>query len=177
MRSCLDLKNNTLCRGLKKKVLFDSPPAANDLQLDQAQRSLAAKEGDEVKLECDIVSGAFSPSLFYKVSWLYTRQDSVIENALVELDHTGLLSYPQTQGLRGLQERLRLSRPTQRSFFLHIQRGHEEDSGTYKCLIEQYHLDNEGQWQQKASQSAGPIVLTVYVPGRTRPLYVNYVDV
>lgn len=125
---------------------------------------MVAKEGDEVELECNIISGASSP-FFYKVSWLYTGHDSFITNALVELDHTGLLSYPENQGLRGLQKRLRLSRPTQSSFYLGIQRAHEGDGGTYKCQIEQYQLGHEGHWQQKASESAGPIMLSVNVPG------------
>lgn len=139
---------------------------ANDLWVNLTQRSLAASEGDEVKLECNIITGAFTPSLFYAVSWLYSRDDPSGLKALVKLDHTGLLKYPQVRGLEGLQGRLRLSRPTQSSFRLHIQRSHEEDGGTYKCLIEQFHLDNEGQWQQKASESAGPVVLTVRLPGK-----------
>lgn len=126
-----------------------------------------------MKLECNIITGAFTPSLFYAVSWLYSRDDPSGLKALVKLDHTGLLKYPQVRGLEGLQGRLRLSRPTQSSFCLHIQRSHEEDGGTYKCLIEQFHLDNEGQWQQKASESAGPVVLTVRLPGRTSTLYAS----
>uniref|UniRef100_A0A671WE40 Immunoglobulin superfamily, member 3-like n=1 Tax=Sparus aurata TaxID=8175 RepID=A0A671WE40_SPAAU len=106
-----------------------------------------------------------NPSFFYKVTWLYTEHDSSITNALVELDHRGLLSYPENQKLRGLQGRLRLSRPAQSSFHLGIQRAHEGDGGTYKCQVEQHQLDHEGRWQQKASESAGPITLTVNVPG------------
>lgn len=139
------------------------------------QLSLAASEGDEVNFECNIITDAFTPSLFYAVSWLYSRGNLSSSNDLVKLDHTGLLTYPLAQGLQGLQGRLRLSRPTQSSFRLHIQRSHEEDGGSYWCLIEQYHLDKEGQWQQKASERAGPVVLTVKLPGRTSTLYVTEV--
>lgn len=118
-----------------------------------------------MELKCNIISGASSPSFFYKVSWLYARNDSLILKALVKFDHTGLLTYPETQGLGGLQKRLCLSRPSQSSFYLVIQRAHEEDSGAYKCQIEQYQLSHEGDWQQKASQSAGRVMLTVKVPG------------
>lgn len=137
----------------------------NDLRLDQTEQSLVAKEGDDVELKCNIISGAFSPSFFYKVSWLYTRDNPFISKVLVELDHTGLLSYHENKGLEGLQRRLRLSRPSQSSFYLRIQRAHEGDSGTYECQIEQYQLGHEGQWQQKALQSAGHMMLTVNVPG------------
>ncbi|XP_073329448.1 immunoglobulin superfamily member 3-like [Pagrus major] len=136
----------------------------NDLRLDQTEMSLNTREGEEVELECNVISGAPSPSFFYKVTWLYTEHDSSVMNALVELDHRGLLSYPENQKVRGLQGRLRLSRPTQSSFHLGIQRAHEGDGGTYKCQVEQHQLDHEGRWQQKASESGGPITLTVNVP-------------
>ncbi|XP_023155359.2 immunoglobulin superfamily member 3-like [Amphiprion ocellaris] len=133
---------------------------ANDLRLDKNEQLLVAKEGDEVELKCNI-SGASSASFFYKVTWFYTVHSSVMNASLVELDHTGLLSYPENQALRDLQERLRLFRPTQSSFYLRIQKAHEEDSGAYWCQVEQYQLDDEGRWQQKASDSAGPITLSV----------------
>lgn len=83
----------------------------------------------------------------------------------MELDHTGLVSYPENNDTRGLQERLRLSRPTQKSFYLSIQKAHEEDSGTYWCQVDQYQLDNEAHWQLKASDSGGAIKLSVKVTG------------
>ena len=113
-----------------------------------------------MELKCDIISGASGPSFFYKVSWLYTGKDSSAQVVLVELDQTGLLRYPEN-----MQGRLRLSRPTQSSFYLGIQRAHEGDSGTYQCQVEQYQLDHEGLWQQKASDSAGTVTLTVNVTG------------
>lgn len=119
-----------------------------------------------MELKCNIISGAPSPLFFYKVAWLYTGYKSSVPNALVELDHTGLLIYPESQGLRGLQGRLRLSRPSQSNFYLRIQKAHEGDSGDYLCQVEQYQVDNEGHWQQMASDSAGPITLTVNVAGK-----------
>lgn len=142
-----------------------SHPPANDLRLDTNEQPLIVREGDEAELKCNIISGASGPSFFYKVTWLYTGHDSSVASALVELDHTGLLSYPETQGLGGLQGRLRLSRPTQSSFYLGVQWAREGDRGSYQCQVEQYQLDHEGHWQQKAVDSAGPITLTVNVTG------------
>ncbi|KAK5861089.1 hypothetical protein PBY51_022509 [Eleginops maclovinus] len=141
---------------------------ANDLHLEKKEQRLTAREGDEVELECNIISGASSPFFFYKVTWLYIRYGSSVRSALVVLDHTGLLSYPKNQELRGLQGRLHFSRPTQSSFYLGIKSAHEEDNGTYQCQVEQYQLvqlvtGKEGNWQQTASDSAGPISLTVNV--------------
>ncbi|CAB1417644.1 unnamed protein product [Pleuronectes platessa] len=138
------------------------PP--NNLRLVVGQQRLIAEEGDEVELKCNILSGAFSPSVFYKVAWIYTGHSSPMTNvSLVELDHMGLLRYPESGALRDLQGRLRLARPTQSSFHLRIQTAHEGDSGTFQCQVEQYQLDREGHWQQKASESAGPFSLTVNV--------------
>lgn len=128
------------------------------------QQSLAAKEGEDVMLRCDFCSGASGPSYFYKLSWLYTQNLSST-TTLVQLDHTGLLSYPENPGLRGLPRRLHLFRPDQMSSYLGIQKAQEGDSGTYKCQIELFQLDHKGQWQQKASQISSPITLTVSGPG------------
>lgn len=124
------------------------------------------KDGDEVEFKCNITSGALSSSFFYKVTWLYADHDSsTMMTPLVELDHTGLLRYPKNQGIGGLQGRLRPSRPVQNSFYLGIQRANEEDSGIYQCQVEQYQLDHQSQWQQKASDLGGSIRLSVNVTG------------
>ncbi|XP_058472399.1 immunoglobulin superfamily member 3-like [Solea solea] len=138
---------------------------ANDLQLDvKEHQQFITTEGDEVVLQCHIISGALSPSFFYKVAWLYSGNGSPSTNVpLVELDHNGLLRYPENQALVGLQGRLHLYRPTQSSFYLKIQRAHEADSGTFQCQVDQYQLDRDGHWQQKASDKAGPITLAVNV--------------
>uniref|UniRef100_A0A3P9AYM1 Ig-like domain-containing protein n=1 Tax=Maylandia zebra TaxID=106582 RepID=A0A3P9AYM1_9CICH len=118
------------------------------------------------KLNCSITSGASGSSVFYRVIWHYAAHSSSLKKAsLVELDHTGLVSYPENKDIRGLQERLRLSRPTEKSFYLSIQKAHEEDSGTYWCQVDQYQLDNEAHWQLKASDSGGAIKLSVKVTG------------
>uniref|UniRef100_UPI003AADE937 immunoglobulin superfamily member 3-like n=1 Tax=Centroberyx gerrardi TaxID=166262 RepID=UPI003AADE937 len=135
---------------------------ANDLRCDKTEQQVEAGEGEEVELTCALTSGASSPSSRYSLTWLYTGSDpSVMKVPLVELDHSGLLRYPDNQGLRGLQGRLRLSRPTHSSFHLGIQRAREGDSGTYQCQVEQYQLDHQGGWQQKASDDSGPITLSV----------------
>lgn len=126
---------------------------------------LFANEGEDVEFQCDIVSNASSPSLFYKVSWLYTGNNLSSAHVLVQLDHTGLLSYPEHAGLRGLQQRLRLDRPTQMSSYLKIKKAQKQDSGMWKCQIELFQLDRQGQWQQKASESSSPVRLTVNAPG------------
>ncbi|KAM7407335.1 hypothetical protein PAMA_003181 [Pampus argenteus] len=136
-----------------------------DLRLNKKEQQVIVRKGDEVEFKCNI-SGAFSPSFFYKVAWLYTGRDSARANAtLVELDHTGLLRYPKNQAIQGLQGRLHLSRPTKSSVCLRIQRAHEGDSGTYQCHVVQYQLDRESRWQQTASDRAGSIMLSVNVTG------------
>ncbi|CAI5655901.1 unnamed protein product [Oreochromis niloticus] len=147
----------------KSTVLTITEPAPN-LRLDKKEQQLTAKEGEEVELNCNITSGASGSSVFYGVIWHYAAHSSSLKNAsLVELDHTGLVSYPDNKDIRGLRERLRLSRPTQKSFYLSIQKAHEEDSGTYWCQVDQHQLDHEAHWQLKASDSGGAIKLSVKV--------------
>ncbi|XP_076025987.1 immunoglobulin superfamily member 3-like [Genypterus blacodes] len=146
----------------KTELIIIEPP--NDLGLSKNELHLSTREGEEVELECSLISGAANPSLFYTIAWLYTGSDpAVVKAPLVKLDHTGLLRYPENQDLRGLQARLRLSRPTHSSFRLGIQRAHDGDSGTYECQVEQYQLDHQGDWQLKASDGSGPIMLSVNV--------------
>uniref|UniRef100_A0AAX7TWL3 Ig-like domain-containing protein n=1 Tax=Astatotilapia calliptera TaxID=8154 RepID=A0AAX7TWL3_ASTCA len=159
----------------KSTVLTITEPAPN-LRLDKKEQQLTAKEGEEVKLNCSITSGASGSSVFYRVIWHYAAHSSSLKKAsLVELDHTGLVSYPENKDIRGLQERLRLSRPTQKSFYLSIQKAHEEDSGTYWCQVDQYQLDNEAHWQLKASDSGGAIKVSVKVTGMITVLEVTYI--
>uniref|UniRef100_A0A669CRE6 Ig-like domain-containing protein n=1 Tax=Oreochromis niloticus TaxID=8128 RepID=A0A669CRE6_ORENI len=113
---------------------------------------LTITEPEEVELNCNITSGASGSSIFYGVIWHYAANNN--------------------KDFRGLQERLRLSRPTQKSFYLSIQKAQEEDSGTYWCEVDQYQLDNEAHWQLKASDSGGAIKLSVKVTGMITPLEV-----
>ncbi|XP_049584942.1 immunoglobulin superfamily member 2 [Syngnathus scovelli] len=135
---------------------------ANDLLLDRKEQQVLVKEGDRVHLKCELISGASSDSCFYKVTWFYTGLGSSAVS-LLELDHTGLMRYPERTGLHGLQQRLRLSRPKRSSFDLEIQSIHEGDSGTYRCQVEQFQLGHEGHWEQKASVDGGPIILSVNI--------------
>uniref|UniRef100_A0A8C6U1T7 Ig-like domain-containing protein n=1 Tax=Neogobius melanostomus TaxID=47308 RepID=A0A8C6U1T7_9GOBI len=134
-----------------------------DLHLNTTAPVLTVKEGDDVELTCSLFSEVNSPSVFYKVIWLYSEHIESGKIPLVELDHTGLLTYPTHEEVLYLQERLRLERSTQSSFNLGIRTVHEEDSGMYVCRVEQYQLDRDGQWQQKASKEMSPVLLQVNV--------------
>lgn len=139
---------------------------ASDLHLNTTTALLNVKEGDDVELECNLTSVEDSTSFSYKVVWLYSELNTSISKVpLVQLDHTGLLTYPMHEEVQGLQERLQLKRPTQSTFNLAIHTVHEEDRGMYVCRVEQYQLDKDEQWQQKASEEASPVSLHVNVTG------------
>lgn len=123
-------------------------------------------EGEDVEFKCSVVASLSNPLPFYKVAWLYSGLGSAMNNvSLVELDHLGLLRYPENHSLKGLQGRLHLSRPSHSTFLLGIQKAHEGDSGTYQCHVEQYQQDPEGVWQQEVADSGGPVTLSVNVTG------------
>ena len=141
-----------------------SPFVANDLRVDKTEMQLTAREAEDVDLNCTLTSGAANPSFRFTVRWFYVAPGAPdgTKVLLVELDHSGLLTYPVQ--LQSIQERLRLSRPAHTSFHLGIQRADKGDSGTYQCEVEQYQL-NQGVWQLKASDHSGPITLSVEPTG------------
>ncbi|XP_057708006.1 immunoglobulin superfamily member 2-like isoform X2 [Corythoichthys intestinalis] len=140
---------------------------AHDLLLDVKEQMLIAKEGDKVQLKCDLISDVSSNTCFYKVTWFYAKLGSSVDTPLLELNHFGLLRYSEHKDLQDLQERLRLSRPNWSSFGLEIQRVHQEDSGMYRCRVEQYQLGNEGKIEQLASAVGSSIVLSVNSTGES----------
>lgn len=144
---------------------------ASDLYLNTSDPVLNVKEEDDVELECNLISTVDSPSFFYKVLWLYSEHNtSNSQVSLVELDHTGLLTYPVHERVQALQERLQLRRPTQSCFNLGIHRVHEDDGGEYVCRVELYQLDRDGQWHQKASEETSPVSLHVNMTGGEVPV-------
>ncbi|KAM9804844.1 immunoglobulin superfamily member 2-like [Neosynchiropus ocellatus] len=136
-----------------------SEPAS--LRLSPTQQQVNASAGEEVVLTCDLVSLASGTSLFYNVSWLYGGAHAAGAVLLAGLDHTGLLRYSSSSELHGLQGRLQLARPTEKTFSLRIQPVHGRDGGAFWCGVEQYQLDRDSGWQQTASATAGPIALSV----------------
>ena len=135
------------------------------MRVDKTEVQLTAGEAEEVDLICTLTSGADNPSFRFTLNWFYMAPVAPGRRfSLVQLDHSGLLTYPKNQELQSLQERLRLSRPEHTSFHLGIQRADERDSGTYRCRVGQYQLD-QGAWQQKASDDSGPITLSVKPTG------------
>uniref|UniRef100_A0AAV2K2H8 Ig-like domain-containing protein n=2 Tax=Knipowitschia caucasica TaxID=637954 RepID=A0AAV2K2H8_KNICA len=74
---------------------------ASDLHLNTTTPALNVKEGDDVLLGCNLTSAMDSPSVFYRVIWLFSDHSGSISNMpMVELDHTGRLSYPVHKALR-----------------------------------------------------------------------------
>ncbi|XP_028993333.1 immunoglobulin superfamily member 2-like [Betta splendens] len=136
-----------------------------DLRLaEKEQQQLSVMEGEDVEFKCSVVSDPSNPLPFYKVAWFYSGPGSSESSvSLVELDHMGVLRFPENQALRGLQGRLHLSRPARSSFLLSIQRAREGDGGSYQCRAELYQQDPEGVWQQEAADSGGPVELSVNV--------------
>ncbi|KAM8857732.1 immunoglobulin superfamily member 2-like [Synchiropus picturatus] len=129
--------------------------AASDLRVSPTRQRVKAVEGEEVVLTCVLDSLAPGTSVFYNLSWLYGAA------LLARLDHRGLLRYPNTSELHGLQARLQLSRPTEHNFSLSIQPVKVQDSGTFWCRVEPYQLGRDGGWQQTAPAAAGSIALSV----------------
>ncbi|KAM6985019.1 immunoglobulin superfamily member 3-like [Aplochiton taeniatus] len=135
-----------------------------DLRVDQTKQQLKVTEGEDVELNCSLTSGASDPSVLYALTWFY--MDSVPSSSkvpLVVLGHRGTLSYPENQGLQDLQGRICFSRPSRSSFRLALQGARQGDGGSYQCQVDQYRLNDQGTWEQKASEESGITNLTVMV--------------
>ncbi|XP_056145813.1 immunoglobulin superfamily member 3-like [Lampris incognitus] len=147
---------------VNKTTVLEIMEAASDLGVGEKEQQMMTVEGNDLELNCTLTSGGSDPSLLYTFTWFYTGPDPVLnKRPLVKLDYSGLLRYPESQELLGLQGRLRLSRPTRNNFHLGIKRAQVEDSGTYQCQVEQYQLDHQGSWQQKTLVNSGPVTLAV----------------
>lgn len=135
----------------------------SDLTVDMAAGDIAVKEGEGVDLNCTLTSGASDLASLYTFTWYYVGHgpSSSSKVPLMMLGHDGVLKYPENQGLRDLQGRLRFSRPTRGTLHLGLRNACQEDSGAFQCQVDQYKLNHQGNWELKASEKSGTTNLVV----------------
>ncbi|XP_067299173.1 immunoglobulin superfamily member 2-like isoform X1 [Pseudorasbora parva] len=131
---------------------------ASDFRMNKDNTEMKVKEGDQLLLKC-LVDGIGSDStLRYSLSWLF-NPDQSSSVKLVTYSYDGrLISNSYNSEIEG---RLRFSSPEVGVFHLAIHRAIQEDRGLYYCQVQQYQLDNGGQWSPKASDKSGYTNLSV----------------
>ncbi|XP_020315360.2 immunoglobulin superfamily member 3 [Oncorhynchus kisutch] len=134
-----------------------------DLSVDKTKQETEVREGEGVELTCTLTSGATDPASLYALTWFYLKRGSSNSSRvpLVILGRDGLLKYPGYKWLQDQKGRLIFSRPTHGTFLLGLQRALQGDSGVYQCQVDQYKLNQEGIWEQTASDQSGTADLTV----------------
>ncbi|XP_010010279.1 PREDICTED: immunoglobulin superfamily member 2, partial [Nestor notabilis] len=107
----------------------------HELQLEKTNRSISAREGEEVTLRC-LLLGARLPDTRLSATWFRGNESSHIR-PLLTLHRDGSVEYP----LESLAGRLHLRRPAANDFSLTLRSVEEGDAGLYHCWVQ--------EWQQQ----------------------------
>ncbi|NWT19600.1 IGSF2 protein, partial [Vireo altiloquus] len=132
------------------------------LQMERANHSLSAREGEEVTLPCQL-QGAHLPGTHLSATWFQVKSGGR-DSALLSLRCGGTVEYPEER----LAGRLYLRRPSAGDFSLTLSSVEREDAGVYYCQLQQWQQQSEGKdWALQASARSGYTQLTTIPPEST----------
>ncbi|XP_035171242.1 immunoglobulin superfamily member 3-like [Oxyura jamaicensis] len=126
----------------------------SELHLEQANRSISAREGEEVTLGC-LLQDTRVPTARLSASW-FRGEEGGHPRTLLTLHHDGSIQYPQ----EGLAGRLQLRRPAAGDFSLTLGGVEVGDAGLYHCQLEEWQQRGKGQWALQAWARSGYTRLT-----------------
>ncbi|KAM9277627.1 immunoglobulin superfamily member 2 [Cariama cristata] len=133
-----------------------------ELQLEKTNRSISAREGEEVTLHC-LLQGAPLPTTHLSATWFREEENGRIR-PLLTLHRDGAIEYPQ----ESLAGRLHLRRPTAGDFSLTLPSVEEGDAGVYHCQVQEWQQQSEGKdWALQALAHSGYTQLTTIPPEST----------
>ncbi|KFV49111.1 Immunoglobulin superfamily member 2, partial [Tyto alba] len=122
------------------------------LQLEKTNRSISAREGEEVTLRC-LLQGAPLPAAHLSAAW-FRREESGRARPLLTLHRDGAIEYPR-ESLAG-------------SLTLHSVE--EGDAGVYHCQVQEWQQQSEGKdWALRSLARSGYTQLTT-VPAESTVL-------
>ncbi|XP_027519418.1 immunoglobulin superfamily member 3-like [Corapipo altera] len=151
-----------LGEGTSGRTTLEFKLPERELQVDKTNRSLSAREGEEVTLPC-LLQGARLPGTHLSATWFQVKK-SGLDSPLLTLHHDGTIQLPQ-QGRAG---RLYLRRPTPGDFSLTLTRVESGDAGFYSCQVQEWQHQGEGQdWALQASARSGYTQLSTIPPEST----------
>ncbi|NWS57536.1 IGSF2 protein, partial [Chunga burmeisteri] len=130
-----------------------------ELQLEKTNRSISAREGEEVTLHC-LLQGAPLPTTHLSATWFREEEKGHIR-PLLTLHRDGAIEYPQ----ENLAGRLHLRRPSAGDFSLTLPSVEEGDAGVYHCQVQEWQQQSEGKdWALQALAHSGYTQLTTIPP-------------
>ncbi|KAJ8255801.1 hypothetical protein COCON_G00196650 [Conger conger] len=128
-------------------------PRESNFSVTKGKSKVTVHESHQVDLRCTLGPGSLTPTSHYAITWSFVPANSSEKVMLMQFSHDGLLDY---RGVNAeLMKRMVFSRPSQGSFGLSIQNMDAGDSGRYSCQVDEYQLDCEGKWQQRATDRSG----------------------
>ncbi|XP_039239302.1 immunoglobulin superfamily member 2 [Pipra filicauda] len=151
-----------LGEGTSGRTTLEFKLPERELQADKTNRSLSAREGEEVTLPC-LLQGARLPGTHLSATWFQVKK-SGLDSPLVALHHDGTIQLPQ----EGRAGRLYLRRPAPGDFSLTLTRVESSDAGLYYCQVQEWQQQGEGQdWALQASARSGYTQLSTIPPEST----------
>ncbi|XP_017932556.1 immunoglobulin superfamily member 3 [Manacus vitellinus] len=151
-----------LGEGTSGRTTLEFKLPERELQADKTNRSLSAREGEEVTLPC-LLQGARLPGTHLSATWFQVKK-SGLDSPLLALHHDGTIQLPQ----EGRAGRLYLRRPAPGDFSLTLTRVESSDAGLYYCRVQEWQQQGEGQdWALQASARSGYTQLSTIPPEST----------
>ncbi|NXQ83716.1 IGSF2 protein, partial [Nyctibius grandis] len=166
-----------LGEGASGRTTLEFKLPERELQLEKTNRSISAREGEEVTLRC-LLQGAPSPATHLSATW-FRREESGHARPLLTLRCDGAVEYPW----ESLARRLHLRRPTAGDISLTLRSVEEGDAGLYYCQVQEWQQQSEGKDRTlQASARSGYTQLTTIPPESTAlsricssPLLLNFI--
>ncbi|XP_054242488.1 immunoglobulin superfamily member 2 [Indicator indicator] len=132
------------------RTMLEFKVPERQLQLEKANHSISAREGEDVTLHC-LLQGARLPTTHLSATWFRG------EDSLLTLHCDGTIEYPW----ESLAGRLYLRRPAASDFSLTLSRVEGGDAGVYHCQVEEWQqLSEEKGWVLQALARSGYTQLT-----------------
>ncbi|XP_021257973.1 immunoglobulin superfamily member 3-like [Numida meleagris] len=134
----------------------------SELHLEKANRSVLARQGQEVTLGC-LLQGTLLPAARLSATWFHEKEGGHVRPLLC-LRHDGAIESLQ----EGLVGRLQLRRPTAGDLSLTLGSVQESDAGTYRCQVQEWRQQgNKDEWKLQAWAFSGYTQLTTTPPETT----------
>ncbi|KFQ99700.1 Immunoglobulin superfamily member 2, partial [Nipponia nippon] len=151
-----------LGEGASGRTTLEFKLPERELHLEKTNRSISAREGEEVTLHC-LLRGTRPPAARLSATW-FRGEDSGHTGSLLTLHCDGAIEYPQ----ESLAGRLHLRRPTAGDFSLTMHSVKKSDAGVYHCQVQEWQQQSEGKdWALQALARSEYIQLTTIPPEST----------